>query len=111
MTNTEQRRQRVELRIDLEDADNGLAHLRERAIRSAQALELIARKLRDNTKLEPSRADFDVEAELAMRLTPEEFGILKTSGDSITLQIAEMRQQRQTVFNLRERDTSLSRLR
>jgi hypothetical protein len=108
MTETEQRRQRVELRMDLEDGEQNLAHLQERAIRSAQALEAIARRLRENAKLEPSRLDFDVQAELEMRLTPEEFGMLKASADGITGQIAEMRQTRQMVFNLRERDAKLS---
>jgi hypothetical protein len=45
-----------------------------------------------------------------MRLTPEEFGILKTSGDTVAAKIAEMRIQRQTILRLREREAILQRV-
>lgn len=110
MTYEEQRRQRVELRLDMEDAERNLAHLQERAIRSAESLEAVARKLRKNAGLAPSRADFDAETELQMCLTVEQFAMLKSSGDSIVSQIAELRQERQHVFHLRERDANLARV-
>ena len=109
MTYEEQRRQRLELRLDLEEAEQNLVHLQERAIRSAELLEAVARKLRENARLAPSRTDFDAEVELRMRLTPERLATLKASGDSIVSQISEMRQERQRVFHLRERDANLTR--
>ncbi len=110
MTDQEKRTQRVQLRIELEDAESDLAHIRERAMHSADSLEAIARRTRRNAALEPSRDDFNVEAELNQRLSVEEFGLLKSSGDSITALIAELRQTRQKVFHLRERDAALARV-
>jgi len=109
MTDQEQRKQRVELRIELEDAETNLAHLRVRTDRRVDEIEAVLRKIRENSALEPSRDDFNLESELRMRLTPEEFGLLKGSGDEMVRIIAELRQERQRVFRLRERDTLLSR--
>jgi hypothetical protein len=110
MTDHEKRAQRVQLRMELDDAESDLAHLKESAIRNADSLEAIARRIRRNAALEPSRDDFDVEAELKQRLSIEEFGFLKSSGDSIAALITELRQTRQKVFHLRERDAALTRV-
>lgn len=105
----EKRQQRVELRIELEDAESDLARLRKRAIRDAEELEGIAKKVRRNAVPDPSRDDFNVEIELKMRLSVEELNFLKSSGNAITGLIAELKQMRQKVFHLRERDVALTR--
>lgn len=109
MTDLEKRTQRVQAQLDLEDAEANLVHLQVRAKRYADSMNGIMRKLKDNATLEPSSDDFNVESEVKMRLLPEEFGSLKSSGDSITAMIAELRQERQKVFRLREQYAALSR--
>ena len=109
MTDQEKRSQRVQSRIDLEDAEANLVHLRGRANRYADSISVAMRKLKDNAALDPSSDDFNVESEVKMRISPEEFGLLKSSGDTATAMIAECRHERQKVIRLREEDLDLSR--
>ena len=109
MTEHEQRAQRIAVRLDLEDAESALAHLQVRMQRYADSIESIARKLRLNADLEPNADDFNVEQELKTRISPDEFSLLKSSGDTATAYISELRQQRQKVLRIREQDAILSR--
>jgi hypothetical protein len=110
MTDREKREQRVQLRIDLEDAESDLAHLRERAIRVAVSLEAIVRKIRQNAALEPSRNSLEAAAESRLRLSNEELEMLKNSSGLIPAALAELGQARRQVFQLRERDAALTRV-
>ena len=109
MTEQEKRTQRVQVRIDLEDAESNLVHLQVKANRLVDLIEAVLSKIRSNAALEPSRDDFALESELKTRLSPEEFSLLKSSGDAAVAVIAELRQERQKVLRLREQDAAISR--
>lgn len=108
MTDQEKRSQRVQVRIELEDAENNLRHLQVKAQRYADSIDAITAKIRANAALAPSRDDSNVESELKMRLSPDEFGLFKASGDTAIALLAELRQTRQKVYRLREQDATLS---
>jgi hypothetical protein len=110
MTDLEKRQQRIQSKIDLEDAEANLVHLQVRANRYADAIDALTKKLRKNAGLGPSRDDSDIKSELETRLSPEEFGLLKSGGDTVAAMIAELRQERQKVFRLREQDALLTRV-
>lgn len=108
MTDQEKRTQRVQVRIDLEDSENNLRHLQVKAERYADSIDAVTAKIRANVALAPSREDFSVESELKMRLSPDEFSLLKAAGDAVVAIVAELRHERQKVYRLREQDAMLT---
>jgi Zn-dependent oligopeptidase len=105
MSDQEKRQQRVQLRIEVEDARQNLADLQERALRIADELEAVADKTRSNANLEPSKADFTSEADVANRIDPCCQSSLNY-GNLLRL-IEGLKQARQKVFNLRLRESRL----
>jgi ubiquinone biosynthesis protein UbiJ len=101
MTDQEKKIQRAQLQVELDDARDDLAHLREKAIRLANKIEQVCQLLRRNASREPSAADFTAEADMANRLQPEHQSALDHS--EIVKLIDELKVTRQKVFNLSER--------
>ena len=106
MTDQEKREQRVNLHIDIEDAAQELAHLRESAFRIADDLEGAARRMRENAESTPGEADFSPEQELANRLTPRHQTAMDF--DRASRVIEKMRQARQRIYQLNQRRSQLS---
>jgi hypothetical protein len=106
VTELEKKQQRKALLSDIEDAKEDLAYLREKAFRMAESFAQISRTIRNNGRLEPSKADFSVESELENKLKPEYeavFDFPKT-----VAVIDELHTARKRVFNLLERQAQLS---
>lgn len=106
MTDQEKKQQRVSLGIEIEDAQQEFAYLREKALRWAGNLDAIAKKVYRVATLNPSAADFTAEFELANRLTPECRPVLNF--EEIEKLIEELRAARKQLFNLAERKSQLS---
>jgi hypothetical protein len=106
MTADEKRKQRVEIQIDLEDAEEHLANLQVKANRHADILNTIATKLRTNASLRPSSRDFTVEGDMENRLTP---GQQDSMPDRLAIQkvIEELKMARQKVHNLEQQKNQL----
>ncbi len=105
MTDQEKKLRRAQLLVDLEDAQNELAHLREKAERAIQQMKVAANKLRHNITLEPSTADFTVEGDIANRLGPESQS-LPGYAELLKL-IDELKVARQNVYNLQLRKAQI----
>jgi len=105
MTDQEKKQQRVSLGIEIEDAKEEFLHLQEKALRLADRLEEIVKKIRLNANHRPSKDDFTPEFELANKLKPEHQGVLKF--DEIEKLIEELRAARKNLFNLIERKSQL----
>ena len=106
MTDDAKREVRVRLQIDLEDAEAEFSHIKEEAKQIADKIRAVSDKIVANTRLEPSRDDFDLNQELRHRLSPDQQGHLNFN--EVIRVIAELRQSRQKVFNLRERKSQLA---
>jgi hypothetical protein len=106
MTDQEKREQKIKLLVDLEEAQDDLAHLRENALRVADDLESAVRKIRENAVRQPSKADFSADQELAGRLTQQHRTAMDF--DHATNLIEKLRAARQRVFQLDERRMQLS---
>ena len=106
MTDQEKREQRVNLLIDLEEAQEELAHIRERALRVADDLESAAQKMRENADCQPSKAAFSPEQELASKLTQRHQEAMYF--DQAANLIEKLRTSRRRVFQLSERRKQLS---
>jgi len=106
MTDQEKRQQRVNLMIDLEEAQEELAHLRERALRVADGLESAARKMRENADCQPSNADFSPEQELSSKLSQRHQEAM--DHEQATSLIENLRMARQRVVQLNQRRSQLA---
>jgi hypothetical protein len=106
MTEQEKKQQRANLLIEIDDAGQDFAHLREKALSLTDRLGEIAQKVYVNANLKPSRSDFSAEAELAGKLNPEHQTVLNF--DEIGNLIEELRTARKRLFNLAERKAQLS---
>ena len=106
MTDQEKRHLRADLLIEIEDAQEEYAHLREKSLRLADGLIEISKKVRGNATLNPSVADFSSDFELANRLRPEHQAVLNFA-ETVKL-IEELKVARQKLFNLTERKAQLS---
>jgi len=105
VTTDEKRQQRVQVRIDLEDAQGELNALRVKAARMADALERVSAKLRYNASLEPSGHDFTLEADIKNRLDPRSQSDL--SYDEVLRVIEQLKAARQKVVNFTQQEKQL----
>ncbi len=103
MTQEEKRSQRAHLVIEIEDAEAELAHEQERAIRIAQGLRIVAKKLEGNADLVPSGEDFSLGSDL--RLSPVDQGYMDFV--AVASSIESLRVARQNLHNLRVRKRNL----
>lgn len=106
MTDQEKKQQRVNLGIEIEDAQGEFIHQREKALSLADRLDEIAGKVRANANHRPSRADFSPDFELENRLNPEHQTVLNF--EEIGKLIEELRAARKRLFNLAERKAQLT---
>jgi YD repeat-containing protein len=106
MTDQEKRQQRVNLGIEIEDAQGEFVHLREKALSLADRLGEITKKVRDNAAYKPSKADFDPEFEMGNKLEPRHQTVLDY--DAFNRLIEELRAARKKLYNLYERKSQLS---
>ncbi len=106
MTEREKKQQRANLLIEIEDSQEELAHLREKALRIADNLDDLTKKIRGHAATNTSRADFSSEFDLVNRISLES----QTSLNFIEIEklIEEMRTERKKLFNLIERKSQLS---
>jgi hypothetical protein len=106
MTDQEKRQQRIEIELELEDAQKELASLRVKALRMAENIDHVAAKIRANANLTPSRDDFNSESDLANRLEPTHQ--LAMSFENAAKLIDELKTARQKVFRSKELKASLT---
>lgn len=106
MTIEEIRWQKANLYINLEDAQQDLACLREKALALADTLEETATAVRRIGNLTPSKADFSAEYELSNRLEQSQFPALDSA--VIVALFDQLAVARKRVFNLQERFSQLS---
>lgn len=106
MTDQEKKRQYANLVVEIQSARENFAHLRERLFSLADGFDEVARVLRRNGDLKPSRADFDSEFEDKNRLKPESRVIFDF--ESTVAAIEELRTARKQLFSLAERNAQLS---
>jgi hypothetical protein len=106
VTDQEKKLQRAQLQVELDDSLSDLAHLQEKAVRLAEQVQQVARKLAENARLQPAKSDFTMEADLVNRLSPEHQACLDFT--QIIRLIEDLKVARQKVFNLQERKTHLA---
>jgi hypothetical protein len=105
MTDQDKKLQRAQLLVDIEDAEDDLAHLREKTERAIELMQAAVTKLRRGINLAPSSADFTVEGDIANRLSPESQS-LPGYVDLLKL-IEELKIARQKVYNLNLRKAQI----
>lgn len=104
MTDQEKRLQRAQLQIDLEDAQNGLEHLRKKALRMSGELKELYEKLQDSVGREPSSDDFSMRVGMTDRLRPD----VQLDVPAIIEVLDELKASRQKVYNLQEQKNRLA---
>jgi len=99
MTDNEKRFQRAQLQIQIEDAEEKLSRLSDRACEMADLLSAVANKLTENSALSPSPLDFTADGDQQHRLSPDQRNI--PSFAEIARMIEELKAARQNLHNLR----------
>lgn len=95
-----------QLKREIRDAESTLAHRREKALHFAQKLREVIETVEANCNLQSSSEDFEMEANLERRLSPEYQGTLNYTA-AITV-ISDLKIARQTLFNVHLRKAQIA---
>jgi hypothetical protein len=98
--------QRIQIEIELRDAESKLSALQVKAAQMADALDMVSSKIRYNAELESSPDDFQMEPQiLNNRLSDKNRADLSVS--EIVNVIEDLRLARQTLANLKRKKNKL----
>ena len=102
MSPDEQREQKMRLRIELEDAEKDLAHLREAAHARSDLLTQFAEWLRDSPETKIYHASGSVHCGFAVEVLPEKYVRVQDIKESLRL-ADDIRKARRRVLDLQVR--------
>jgi hypothetical protein len=95
-----------QLKREIQNAESTLAYKREKAFQFTQKLREVIETVEANCNVQPSSEDFEMEANLERRISPEYQGALNYTA-AITV-ISDLKIARQALFNVRQRKAQIA---
>jgi hypothetical protein len=95
-----------QLKREIQNAEGALAYKREKALQFAQRLREVIETIEINCNLQASAEDFEMEANLERRISPEYQGALNYTA-AITV-LSELKIARQALVNVRLRRSQIA---